>query len=387
MNCIYTTGIYFYRFLIFIASLFNSKAKQWIVGRKDLMLNLKKSISHSDRIAWFHCASLGEFEQGRPLIEAYKQVNPTVKILLTFFSPSGFEIRRNYDQADYVFYLPIDTPPNAKSFINIIRPEIVFFIKYEFWFNYLKVLHKKSIPVYVISAVFRSEQYFFKWYGKWARKHLKNINHFFVQDKQSAKILKENGFSQVTLSGDTRFDRVASIAAHNKLFEQIRFFSKDALTLIAGSTWPADEEVIAKFINNPTNNIRLIIAPHEVNREHIAQLKNLFTVSCTCFSETNEQSQIKSKVLIIDSIGILSHVYQYGDIAYIGGGFGKGIHNILEAATFGLPILFGPNFQKFNEAKELIELGAAFTINNFQAFSDTMNEFISKKDKLESDLI
>ena len=360
----YNILIYFYNYCILIASLFNKKARLWRKGRKDIFKKIKYRINSDENIVWFHASSLGEFEQGRPVIEAFRKKHPNYKILLTFFSPSGFEVRKNYESADYVFYLPIDSRKSAKKFVELINPKIVFFIKYEFWFNYLNVLSKKKIPVYIISAIFRPEQHFFKWYGGWFRKQLNCFNHFFVQNKESKKLLNSIGYQNVTISGDTRFDRVSEVASQKKSFPLIEQFKGTSELFVAGSTWEPDESLISDLIAANIPNLKFLIAPHEVHPEHINQILKKFNGNKLKFSEANEANLKQANILIIDSIGILLHLYQYSTITYIGGGFSDGIHNILEAATFGNPVIFGPKYQKFQEAKDLLKQGGAFNINN-----------------------
>ena len=384
----YNLSVLVYKLLIYFASPFNKKAKLWVSGRKGLFENIKKRIRVDTRIAWFHCASLGEFEQGRPVIEAFRKKYPSFKILITFFSPSGYEVRKTYNHADYIFYLPIDTPSNAKRFVNIVNPEVVFFVKYEFWFNYIKNICQKEIPFFIISANFRPGQHFFKWYGGWFRRQLKGISWTFVQNKKSAELLQGIGITKVTVSGDTRFDRVHSITQDVKRFPVIEKFCKNSDVLIAGSSWPPDEDLLTKLINSEKTKYKFIIAPHLVDKPHIAAIAEKINKGhVVLYSEADEENVMYTKVMIIDSIGILSHVYQYGKIAYIGGGFGSDIHNILEAATFGMPVIFGPKYHKFQEAVNLIKEGGAFSINNEQDFFTVvlklMNNQLMLKDKSE----
>ena len=358
MNTLYNISIWIFSTAINIASLFNPKAKQWIKGRKGIFQKLAGATKDNKDIVWFHCASLGEFEQGKPIIEGYKIKHPTHKILLTFFSPSGYEIRKNYDEVDWVFYLPADTKKNAKKFINIVNPIKVIFIKYEFWFNYMAECKKQNIPFYSVSSIFRKEQSFFKY--DFFAKQLNNVSHFFVQDQNSKELLKKIGFSNCTVAGDTRFDSVITNTQNAISIPLIEEFSKNKTTIICGSTWPKDEALLAKYIKeNP--NYNYIIASHEM--QHIKELKK--QTNALLFSKADSTNISNSNVLIIDSIGILSNIYKYGNLAYIGGGFGSGIHNILEAITFGLPVIFGPNYSKFKEAKDLITLGGAKSISNY----------------------
>lgn len=370
MYLFYNTIIKLYGLIIRITVPFNSKAKLFITGRKNIFERIKLALGQNKNIVWFHCSSLGEFEQARPLIENYKRKYLDHNILLTFFSPSGYEIIKENKIADWVFYLPIDTKQNAERFINIIQPIKVIFIKYEFWFNYMRECSKRSIPFYSISAVFRKEQIFFK--NIWFRKQLRNITYFFVQDKISFNLLKDVGFNNVQISGDTKFDSVIKTRKESISHPLINNFSKNKNTIICGSTWPKDEEIIIKMINE-NQLFNYIIAPHEMN--HLEKLKT--KTNGIFLSELDDNNFNNHNVLIIDKIGILKAIYKYGDIAYIGGGFGKGIHNILEAATFGLPILFGPNYKKFNEAHELLELGIAKKIHNYKELVTAANSFIN----------
>ena len=370
MSILYTISIQLHIIAIHIAALFNAKAKLWVKGRKTIFQKLTEAIKEDKDIVWFHCASLGEFEQGKPIIEGYKLKYPNHKILLTFFSPSGYEIRKNYDLADWVFYLPSDTKKNAKKFISIVNPIKAIFIKYEFWFNYMAELNKKNIAFYSVSSIFRREQYFFKY--DWAANQLNNVSLFFVQDKNSKELLQNIGFTNCTVAGDTRFDSVIANTQKTVSIPLIEEFSKNKTTIICGSTWPKDEALLAKYIKeNP--NYNYIIAPHEMLQISVLQKQT----NALLFSKADNTNINNSNVLIIDSIGILSNVYKYGDLAYIGGGFGSGIHNILEAATFGLPLVFGPNYQKFKEANELIELGGAKSISNYSELEITILSFIN----------
>jgi 3-deoxy-D-manno-octulosonic-acid transferase len=368
MTFLYNLIIHIYILLIRLAALRNPKAKQWVVGRRNIFDQLKETINHDHPLAWFHCASLGEFEQGRPVIESYKKQFPAHRILVTFFSPSGYEVRKNYAGADYIFYLPADTTRNARRFVALVKPQIVFFVKYEYWFNYLRQLHKAGIPVVGISSIFRPGQRFFRWYGRWQLAALKRFDHFFVQDQQSADLLAKAGIEQVTVSGDTRFDRVAEVALQKKSFPLVEQFAAGHQVFIAGSTWPPDEAMVRLLIAQNIPNLKFIIAPHEVHEARIQRLVESLPRETVRFSQATERNLAVARVLVIDNIGILSHLYQYADVAYIGGGFGVGIHNILEAATFGLPVLFGPNYHKFREAVELIAQGGAFSFGNEQEF-------------------
>ncbi len=387
MILFYNLGVFLYRCLISLAAPFNLKAKQFVAGRKNWKQKLENKIEKGASYIWFHCASLGEFEQGRPVIEEIKKQYPEYKIILTFFSPSGYEIRKNYDGADVVCYLPVDTKRNARKFLDIVKPEKVFFVKYEFWYNYISELKSRKVPLYIISAIFRENQQFFKntpW-GKWYRKMLFSFEHFFIQNENSAELLKKYGIENFTISGDTRFDRVAAIACGAKSFEIVEKFKGENLLIVAGSTWKPDEELLAEFINSykGENRVKFIIAPHEVSVSNINRIHQLLKKPALSFSQVQNSNIEDVDVLIIDSIGILSSLYQYGNIAYIGGGFGVGIHNILEAATFGLPVLFGPNFQKFKEAVDLVDEKGAFPIDNYNHLETAFSKLINTKSELE----
>ncbi len=384
MILIYNLGIFAYSLMIRLAALFNQKAKFMIEGRKQWQSNLLATVDKNSRYLWFHCASLGEFEQGRPVIEEIKKQFPEYKIALTFFSPSGYEIRKNYDGADIVCYLPMDSKKNARQFLDILKPQKVFFVKYEFWYHFITELKNRQIPLYIISAIFRENQHFFKntpW-GKWYRKMLFSFEHLFIQNDTSAGLLKKIGIRNFTISGDTRFDRVAEIARGAKKFEIVEKFRGNNVTLIAGSTWKPDEELLTTFINN-SNNTKFIIAPHEVSPVNINRIHQLLKKTAISFSKAQISNISNYDVLIIDSIGILSSLYQYGDIAYIGGGFGVGIHNILEAATFGLPVFFGPNYKKFKEATDLVEEKGAFSVQNYNDLTSALTLLLSDTKKLK----
>lgn len=363
----YTVFLFLYRAGISIASLFNPKAKSWIEGRKFTFSTLEVKIKPgSDKVIWMHCASLGEFEQGRPLLESIKNEYPAYKIVLSFFSPSGYEIRKNYPLADAVIYLPLDGPREAQRFINSIKPGLVLWIKYEYWYFYLGELKKQNIPTLLVSGIFRESQPFFKWYGSLWKTILYSFRHLFVQNEKSAKLLSGlNIQSNVTVSGDTRFDRVIQIATQPaEANEFLRDFLGDDRVIVAGSTWEDDETEWTHFVKNHPEH-KFIFAPHEIHEEHIADLKKAFPGAVT-------YSQLKAaalagagNVLIIDNIGMLSSLYRYADIAYVGGGFNdSGIHNILEAAVYGKPVIFGPEYERFEEANGLIDCGAAFSIDN-----------------------
>lgn len=378
----YNIGIRIYYVIVWIVSPFNKKAKLWVNGRKNLLSKIKADINATDKIIWFHAASLGEFEQGRPAIEQIKKEYPTYKILLTFYSPSGYELRKNYDKADYIYYLPIDTTKNAKEFLDIVNPQKVFFIKYEFWFNFLNELNNRNIPAFLISAIFRKEQAFFNKSKKWYRKILTFFDIIFVQDKASEKLLNTININNVIISGDTRYDRVFDIAENAKLIHELDIFTDKEFTIVAGSTWKPDEEILLEYLKNTSNNIKLIIAPHEIHKENIDRIFNLFKrFGVVRYSEINKYSK-NYKVLIVDNIGLLSSLYKHANITYVGGGFGVGIHNTLEPASHGKPVLFGPNYHKFAEAKELISKDCGFVINNNKDFEVIADRFYSDKEYL-----
>lgn len=379
----YPLIIRFYGFSIRIASLFNSKAKQWIDGRKGIFESIKKSIKTDDNIIWFHAASLGEFEQGRPLIEQLKEKNPENKILLTFFSPSGYEVRNNYDKADYIFYLPLDTKYNAKRFLSLVKPKAVFFIKYEFWRNYIYEIHRNNIPLYLISGIFREDQVFFKWYGKSYRNVLEKFRHLFVQNEKSQELLNSININSSSIAGDTRFDRVKEIADSVIQDEKIINFIDNKKLIIAGSSWEADEKLLFEYFKNTDKNFKLIIAPHDIKGANIARLIKSVNKPSIKYSELNENNGKNKDLLIIDNIGMLSSLYSYSDFAYIGGGFGAGIHNILEAAVYGQAVIFGPKFQKFDEAKEMVKTGSAFSINNYADLAEIFNKLLTDQSFLK----
>ena len=386
MIYLYNIGIYLYLFGIRIVSLFNEKARKWVEGRKDIFVHLEAAFGNSvseakNRIAWFHCASLGEFEQGRPVIEEFRTRFQDYKILLTFFSPSGYGVRKNYENADYVFYLPIDTKKNAERFVNLVRPDIAFFVKYEYWYNYLRILEKTKVPIYFFSAIFRPDQYFFKWYGTWFRKQLKLVKWFFLQDEESAQLLEKTGIHSFSVTGDTRFDRVNTVINHVHKFPLIEKFIGNSKIVVAGSTWPEDEEILVQYITDGNERVKYIIAPHETDQARIKSIIAKLPFPAIRFSELNNEPDWDAKILVIDCIGILPQLYQYAFLALIGGGFGAGIHNILEAAGFGVPVVFGPNYQKFKEARDLISMGAVYSISNYDQFKQVLNQLLNDPDR------
>lgn len=384
MNGIYHLGLFLFKVLLIAASPFNEKAKMWISGRKHLFNKIQNQLKNNEKRIWIHAASLGEFEQGRPIIEEIKKEIPQFKIVLTFFSPSGFEIQKNYKYADYVYYLPLDTRRNAKKFVSLINPAFVIFVKYEFWRNHLYVLKEYDIPTYLVSAIFRKDQVFFRPWGKWYRKILDYFSWFFVQNRASEEILQHFGFKNISISGDTRFDRVNQIAQKAKTFPIIEKFVNEHFTIIVGSSWKADEEILFDYINNKARKIKFIIAPHEIHESNIQRIISSLRVKNERYSKANEETLKEADALIIDNIGMLSSIYQYGKIAYIGGGFGSGIHNVLEAATFGLPTLFGPNYKKYQEAVDLIKLGGSFEVKNSGSATELLNKLFQDREFLEN---
>ena len=382
MSIIYQFGIAIYTIIIRIASLFNSKAAEWVRGRKSWKQKLAQSFKSGDKIAWFHAASLGEFEQGRPVMEAFREQYPQYKILLTFFSPSGYLQKKDYPGADAIMYLPPDCPGNAKYFIKTLNPALAIFIKYEFWYNYLAELTRQKVPAVFISALIKGNEPFFKWYGGWFRAILRRIDHFFVQDERSAENLKQIGINKVTISGDTRFDRVADILEDKSENRDIEKFCEGQKVLLAGSTWPSDEDVLREMLRN-FPGMKLIIAPHEVKEDRVRQLISTLDVDVARFTKDNPASWNKKRVLVIDTIGVLSSIYRYADIAYIGGAFATGLHNIQEPAVNGMPVIFGPKYHKFKEAIDLVELGGAFSINSKVELASVLGELMENEQRYQ----
>jgi 3-deoxy-D-manno-octulosonic-acid transferase len=350
------------------ALLFHAKAALFVHGRKNIFKRLKADFSNQKKpIVWVHCASLGEFEQGRPVMEAIKNEFPGVGILLTFFSPSGYEVRKNYPVADYVYYLPWDTAPNAKRFIEMVKPSLAIFVKYEFWHHYTLALQTHNIPLLSISAIFRNDQLYFKSFGGFYRKILKRFNYFFVQNTESKKLLTSIDIPHVNVAGDTRFDRVMQIVSNAEEVLLAQKFKAGQKTFVIGSSWPEDIEVLAPFINEQRHGLKFIIAPHEITESSLQTLENSLLVKSIRFSKADSFASLDEyTVLIIDNIGMLSRLYRYGEFAYVGGAFGKGLHNILEAACYGIPVFFGnKNFEKFKEAVDLINRGGAFDVKDY----------------------
>ena len=366
--------------LLQIIAFFVPKINLFVAGRKEVFPTLKAKIKSTDKTFWFHAASLGEYEQGLPVIERIKEKYPTHKIIVSFFSPSGYEVRKNNTIADATVYLPLDTLKNAKKFIQLTHPDAVFFIKYEFWPNYLNELKRQNIPTYLISGIFRENQAFFKWYGGFYKKALDAFTYFFVQNENALHLLHQLGKENAIVSGDTRFDRVASILEKDNTLDFIEAFKNGKTTIVAGSSWPKDEELLVDFINDTTTDTKYIIAPHNIKPDQIQQLKNSCAKKVLLYSEKENKDLKDFDVFIIDTIGILTKIYSYADIAYVGGGFGHpGVHNILEPATFGIPILIGPNYSHFAEATDLVNLKGCIPIKNKEELSISLQNIIEDK--------
>jgi 3-deoxy-D-manno-octulosonic-acid transferase len=388
-----------------VASLWNPKAKQWVNGRKNLFEELEKKIERGNKLVWLHCASAGEFEQGKPIIEELKKQYPSHKVLVSFFSPSGFDAATKYQHVDIITYLPADTRKNAKRFVELVNPELVVFVKYEYWYHHLSAIAFRHIPLLMVSAIFRENQLFFKTYGRFYKRLLYLFRQIFVQDARSLELLKANGIDHCSLSGDTRFDRVAEIAGRFSEVPFLKEFIGEADTIVAGSSWEGDEVILAKYIQS--REVKMVIAPHEINENHIQRLQKLFP-GCVRYSQLkdsfagkmvggttsiwnsiNEQQEKDvqdrlghAKTMIIDSIGLLSKLYHYATITYLGGGFKSGIHNTLEAVVYGKPVLFGPKYQKFKEAKDLIEEGAAFSVTTADELKEKIDHLLNEPSEL-----
>jgi 3-deoxy-D-manno-octulosonic-acid transferase len=384
MRLIYDLVIRIYYLLILAASIANPKAKRWIAGRRGLLRSIAETVDPGVPVIWFHCSSLGEFEQGRPVIEKIRKEFPGKKILLTFFSPSGYDIRKNYPGADYVFYLPLDTRKNAKRFLELIRVERAYFIKYEFWYHFLAELHAGGISVCLISGIFRQNQVFFRRYGGWYRRILGSFDHLFVQQESSLDLLASAGIRNVSVSGDTRFDRVWEIARGIRPDPRFQSFAGKNPVVVAGSTWPADEELLARYINESGRDVRWIIAPHEIHESGIGRLEGLVRLPSRRYTRLGEEDPGNARLLIIDTVGLLSSLYQYASITYIGGGFGKGIHNTLEAAAFGKPMIFGPRYTKFQEAVDLAGRNAAFPVSNYGELRSAIDRLLEDPGMLKT---
>ena len=378
----YSLGIYLYMLAAHIASLFHEKARLMVRGHRETWKKLRQEAG-CDSYVWFHAASLGEFEQGRPLMERLRREHPEKKILLTFFSPSGYEVRKNYEGADLVCYLPFDTPLNARKFIRLARPEAAFFIKYEFWRNYIDVLHQQNIPVYSVSSIFREKQIFFRWYGRNYARCLHRISHFFVQNEESRILLANIGVTHVTIVGDTRFDRVIDIMNAARPLPLAEAFAQGKRVLVVGSSWQPDEDILLPYFNEH-DEWKLILAPHVVNEAHLSEIEAKIKRPFVRYTQATPQSAGEADCLIIDCYGLLSSIYRYATAAYIGGGFGVGIHNVPEAAVYGVPVIIGPHHEKFCEAQALLVNGGCREIRCAEDFNKVMHEFTNDRQSLET---
>jgi 3-deoxy-D-manno-octulosonic-acid transferase len=377
MHFIYSSIVSIAASLLEIIALFVPKIKLFVAGRKAVFPLLETKISPDHKTVWFHAASLGEYEQGIPVIEKIKEQYPNHKIIVSFFSPSGYEVRKNNSLADVTVYLPLDTLNNVSRFIELVHPEMVFFVKYEFWPNYLNELKRLAIPTYLISGIFRENQVFFKWYGGFYRKALETFTHFFVQNEKSKQLLQQIGYTNCIVSGDTRFDRVVTIVERDNTLDWMSEFKNKKTTVVIGSSWPKDEELLLQFINKSNSDCKFIFAPHNIKPEQIQEIKNNCSKKTILFSEKENQNLADFDVCIVDTVGLLTKIYSYADIAYVGGGFGNpGIHNILEPATFGIPIVIGPNYSHFAEAIQLVGLGGCISVNNSEQLEAILNELI-----------
>lgn len=377
----YNLLIYLYLLGVAIYSLFDKKVRKMWRGERAAFDVLREKVEPGAEYVWFHAASLGEFEQGRPLMERLRQSHPEYKILLTFFSPSGYEVRKNYEGADIICYLPLDTIVNARRFLRLVRPVMAFFIKYEFWYNYLHVLRHRKVPVYSVSSIFRPEQVFFRWYGHEYSRVLKCITHFYVQNEQSQRLLGSLGLNNVTVVGDTRFDRVLQIRDAAKELPIAEAFSQGHRVFVAGSSWPPDEDVFIPYFNEHPE-WHLIIAPHVIGADHLRQIRSSLKMPAVLYTETTPEEAAQARCLIINCFGLLSSIYNYGEVAYVGGGFGVGIHNVLEAAVWDMPVIFGPNNKRFQEAQGLLAVGGGFEVDGKDTFRQTMNRLSADSEYL-----
>lgn len=379
MRYIYNIGILIYRAAAWLFTPFNPKVRLWFRGQRQCWDILERKVIRGDRYIWIHCASLGEFEQGRPVIEAIKKDKPWYKVVLTFFSPSGYEIRKEWPLADVICYLPADTPSNARRFISLVNPEKVIFVKYEFWNNYITELNSRKIPLFLISGIFRPGQHFFRWYGGFFRSILRKFTRIYVQDKASMELLGTAGLDNYSFAGDTRFDRVLQIASEGRVIPQIESFRGSERIFLAGSSWKPDEDIIIRYINKYPGKLKWIFAPHEIGEENISRLERMLTVPAVRFSAYTPEAA-SARVMIIDNIGMLSSAYRYAFLAEVGGGFGKGIHNVLEAACWGVPVVFGPEHKKFREAVGLIKEGGAASFSDYEGFEALLDGWLGNED-------
>ncbi|MDY5632416.1 MAG: glycosyltransferase N-terminal domain-containing protein [Bacteroidaceae bacterium] len=378
---LYTIGIFFYMVAVHLAALFNRKARLMVRGQWNTWHILRKQLDKSARYVWFHAASLGEFEQGRPMMERLRREHPEYKIILTFFSPSGYEVRKHYEGADIVCYLPFDIVGNAHAFIHMVKPEMVFFIKYEFWYNYIRHLHHRGVPVYSVCSIFRPGNVFFKWYGFFYAPVLRHVTHYFVQDERSRRLLALKGLKNVSIVGDTRMDRVLAIKEAAKELPLVEQFKGDKFVLVAGSSWAPDEDLILNFFNAHPE-MKLILAPHVIDEAHLQQIVQKVQRPVLRWSKATAENVASADCLIIDCFGLLSSIYRYGEVAYVGGGFGVGIHNVPEAAVYGVPVLIGPNNKKFREARDLLRMGGCLQIHDQDDFDATLLRLMTDPDAL-----
>lgn len=384
LEFLYLIGVKAYGLGIWTFSLFNKKASLWITGRRTNFSDIKNSLQAGEKRIWFHCPSLGEYEQGRPVLEAIRKEYPSHKIVLTFFSPSGYEIKKKDPLADYVFYMPLDGPGNSLHFINLVTPEMAFFVKYDFWHYYIRILKEKQIPSYFISCIFRPSQVYFKWYGIFFDRILRRVTHFFVQNQESLELLYLQGIPSVTVTGDTRFDRVYENSLTPREFPLIRKFKATNQLLVAGSIWPSDEEIIIACILETRPDLKWILVPHEIHEETLDKLESKLNNTAIRYSKVNADTNLAPfRVLIIDNMGMLSGLYALSEISYIGGGFGAGIHNILESAVYGTPVLFGPNYKRFQEARDLVSSGGAFRVENSKGFKKQVEYLLDQPQERE----
>lgn len=380
----YELIISLYTLGVAVASLFNPKARKMWKGGREAFSVLRDKVDGNSRYVWFHAASLGEFEQGRPIIERLRAEHSGYKVLLTFFSPSGYEVRKNYGGADIVCYLPLDTYFSAHKFLELVHPEMAFFIKYEFWWNYLHILKRRGVPVYSVSSIFREGQVFFRWYGKTYANVLKCFTRFFVQNDESRRLLATLGITDVDVTGDTRFDRVLQVKQQARQLPIVDAFRQGHKVFVAGSSWPPDEDIFIRYFNEH-RDWKLIIAPHVIGDDHVRQIVGKLRRKAVRYTEATEEAAREADCLIIDCFGLLSSIYGYGDVAYVGGGFGVGIHNVLEAAVWGMPVIFGPNNKRFQEAQDLLATGGGLEVDSYSQFEAVMNTYIADASAVEAD--
>lgn len=382
MYLLYNLAVRISWFFLRVTAIFHPKIKLFVQGRKRTFGILEKSISIQDRVIWMHVASLGEFEQGLPILEKLKSTYPEFKILVTFFSPSGYEVKKNTVAADIVTYLPLDTYKNAKRFLQLVNPQLALFVKYEVWPHYLKFLGKREIPTLLISAIFKKEKIYFKGYGGFMRKALKTFTHIFVQDSNSKSLLESLGFDNITVSGDTRFDRVSQILERDNQLSFMEEFKGTDLCFVGGSTWPEDEKIIMEFINTSQRPMKYVLAPHNIKETHMATLKKSVQKRVLLYSQKEGKDLSGFEVLLVDTVGLLTKIYSYADVAYVGGGFATGLHNTLEPAVFGIPVVIGPEYKGFNEAEELVDRGGILVVGSAQEFSNTLDRLITDREYL-----